>query len=428
MRRANRWRRGLLKDSASPEEITYRSLLHIGDEWVRAAIAEVRPESVLIVGAAKEPRIDAGPDIAASSLAPVCEDALRRAEDMTQDVIGQAVVPDEALLSLSAGSARSVKATVQVARSEPNKEIGQREINHLLQELHRAVEGQAAVAEPAAGGGRELARSLVLGDIRLAETSVDGHLVTSPLQFRGSTLEATASALFLSPTMMEELHWLVTYLELSARLVAVPWALAAAMSEQEPSASDLIGCLVDTRESTLFRLRRGTVVAMESCAFGSHDLLGDLGVSLGVPRFRADDLCQAYCAGELEEDAAAQVGRGMAYAERRWCDALAEPFARLSAQEAATTGLTRLWYWQMAPAWPGLEYALGTWAGAWSADRLSSVTRGNAQSIPGVSDRTGLIDQEPAGTFLAVLAHHAGYLSRASDPLNAALRRIALRD
>ena len=48
-------------------------------------------------------------------------------------------------------------------------------------------------------------------------------------------------------------------------------------------------------------------------------------------------------------------------------------------------------------------------------------------SFPGVSDRTGLIGLEPADMFLPALAHQAGYLERTPDPLNAMLRRVALR-
>ena len=428
MRRATRWARRHATPAA--EGISYRSLLHIGEEWVRAAIVEVRPEGVLIIGTAMEPRIDTGPAIMASSLAPVCEDALRRAEDMTKGVIGQAIVPDEALISISGGGARSVMGTVQVTRPEPSREIGQRETKHLLHRLYQAAEKQAAAATESATGARpEKPRSLALWDMRLAEVAVDGHVVTSPLRFRGTELGAAAVALFMDQTVMEELHWLVTYLELSARLVDMPWALASAMSEQDAASSNLIGCMLDARDSTLFWLRRGTVVAMESCAYGGDDLLRDLGVSLGVPTFRADDLCRAYCAKELDEGEAERVESSMGYAERHWGSALQAPFAQLMAQGGAAfpTETARLWYWQMARAWPGLERMLHAWADTWPVDRAPSVTCATTQSIPGVSDRTGLIGQEPADTFLAALAHQAGHLARTSDPLNAALRRIALR-
>jgi len=427
MPRAKRW----LRRHAAPtaEGITYRSLLHIGEEWVRAAIVEVRPDSVLIIGTAKEPRIDIGPEIMASSLAPVCEDALQRAEDMTAHVIGQSIVPDEALLSISGGHTRSVTAAVQMARPEPNKEIGQREINRLLQELHQATEKEAAALTASTTEKRRAsAQSLALWDVRLAEVAVDDHVVTSPWRFRGARLGAAAVALFVDQTVMEELHWLVTYLELSARLVAMPWALASAMSEQDAAISDMVGCVLDTRESTLFWLRRGTVAAIESCSHGSQDLLRDLGVSLGVPRFRADDLCQAYCAGELEEPDAVRVESGMGYAERQWVSALQAPFAQLLPQGDAALPAqpARLWYWQMARAWPGLEEMLHAWAGTWPVDRAPTVASGTVQNVPGVSDRTGLIGQEPADLPLVALAHHAGYLEKAIDPLNAALRRISL--
>lgn len=78
------------------QPLAYGSLLHIGEEQVHAAVIEIRPEAMLICGIGREPRMDLGPAMTASTLAPVCEAALKQAEQATRHSLGQMIVPDKA--------------------------------------------------------------------------------------------------------------------------------------------------------------------------------------------------------------------------------------------------------------------------------------------------------------------------------------------
>ena len=99
-------------------DVAYRTILHIDDDWVYAIIVELHPASTLIVGAARERRLESGPQVQAMTLAPVCEDVLRQAEDMTGKVIGTVVIPDEAMISIRGPHLQTITCSVRVRRTD----------------------------------------------------------------------------------------------------------------------------------------------------------------------------------------------------------------------------------------------------------------------------------------------------------------------
>jgi len=399
--------------------------LHIGDEWVRALLVEVRPENVLTIGVGKERRIDRGPAIKAATLASVCEDALRRAEDMTERTVGYLVVPDEAIVSIPGLYVHSVIGRVQMVRSQPEREIGQRELLRLLSRLYDTTEHLAAVATVHKSGSASTvsSSSFEFLQAKVIEMRVDGYEVTMPIRFRGSKLEAAAVALFAEAPFMDELRLLMTYLELAPTAVATSWAIASCMNEQEA-----LGLVLDSHETTLFLLRRGTVVALERCAFGGEELARDLAVALGLPRFRTDALQDAHRQGELDEKQIGQLEEGMRYSARQWLQSLNGALSRIAEQNPLPH---RLCFWEMFPGFPALEQILRGWMETWPLDRFPVVRKVGLKDIPGISERTGVaggdrgISHDPEDAAAFALAHYAGGLQEALRPLDDLFYRAA---
>jgi cell division protein FtsA len=403
------------------QQVAYRTILHLDEEGVRALVVEVRPESVLVIGASEERRMDPGSRISAATLAPVCEDAIRRAEDMTERAIGHLVVPDEAIIGVPDRHICCTSGQVQAVRAQPDRRIEQDEINRLLARLCNANENLAAIAtrQP----GREPA-SFELLETRIADMRVDGQSVTSPLGFRGQRIEGAAIAFFVECALMNELRLLVDYMEIAATAVPLSWALAHCLGAPES-----LGLILEQQETILFLWQRGTVVALDRCAYGSEQLCRDLAAALGLSRFRAEALCQSFARGELEEEAGAVMQEATRYSLRQWLEHLDGGLRRLRDKRAEPSAPlpARLEFLECAPALPFAEPALRSWMEKWLPERFAEVQRFTVKSVPGVSDRTGAAGARPQNLALFALARYAGLLRQPLHPLNVQLRQIAAK-
>lgn len=394
-------------------DIAYRTILQVDDEYVRALVVEIRPEGVLIIGAGKERRIDIGQPLQASTLAPVCEDALRQAEDMTERVIGHLIVPDIAIVGVPSTHIVGVTSMACVLRPQPEREIGKRELSHLLSRLYHVAEQRAALATASS----DSAPSLEVVESRIIEVQVDGHAVTNPIRFRGNKVEATAMVLFAEVALIAEWQRLLDLLKLEPRLVSGSWAMASAMREQ-----DAIGLVLHAGHSTLLWLEKGVVRSVENCAYGGNELASDLALALDIPRLRADALRAAYLRKELDEELGERLKQSMKRSARRWLEALNATLSKMAEQRDLPP---RLCYAEATLGFPALEEILLAWMGTWPLDRFPSVRRLDPAYIPGISERTGKIGDDPADIQTLALAHYAGRLQSETDPMDQMLRDIA---
>jgi cell division protein FtsA len=401
--------------------VDYRTILHIDEDAVRALVVEVRPESVLVIGASEERRMDPGSPVRAAVLAPICEDALRRAEEMGERVIGRLIVPDDAIIGVPDSHICSVNGQAQALRAQPDRRIEQEEISRLLRRLCDANETLAAAATQKLGRNPT---SYELIETRIADMRVDGQSVTSPLGFRGKRIEGAAIAFFAESVLMNELRLLMDYLEIEATATPLSWALAHCLGAQET-----LGLILEPQETGLFLWQHGTVAAMDRCAHGGHQLYRDLAAALAVSRFRAEALCKAYLQGELDEESGAMLQQGIRYSQKQWQASLDEGLRGLNdKRNGATDPLpARLHMLECAPLLPHAEAALRTWMEKWLPERFAEVQRFTIRDVSGVSDRTGVAGADPRNLAIFALARYAGLLRQPLHSLNAQLRQIAAK-
>ncbi len=408
MRRA--WQRATL-----PPSVSYRSILHIGEEWVRALVVEIRPESVLIIGAGREKRLDAGQALEAKTLASVCEGALRQAENMTERTIGRLVVPDEAIVGLPGRHVHSVIGQVQMVRAQPEREITERELYRLLVRLYNTTEQLAArTAFPSSSRPQY---PLGLLETKVVEIRVDGHEVTTPVRFRGGKLEARAVGLYADGATLAELSRLADSLELAMLPVANSWAMASAMNEQEA-----VGLIVEGHETVVLMLRRGTVVSLDRVPHGGAELMRDLAVHLGLPRFRVGALREAYLAGRLDDEWCELLRDGVSHAVVPWLQGIAAALNRVAEGDGFSA---RLCFYEVGAPFPMLAGALQSWMQSWPVDEFPTVRRLDIRDIGGISERTGALGQDPADIAVMALARYAGVLAKPPYAVDALLQEIA---
>jgi hypothetical protein len=377
---------------------SYRTILHIDSGWVHALILEMGSGTALIVGAGREARLDMGPEIDPTSLAPVCESALRIAENMTADVVGHVIVPDQAILSISGPHLVSLSAEVKVRRSAPNRPLGKREHERLLNRLSRTTQSRLA----SLGGDR----TPIILHASVVHLAVDGHAVTTPLQFRGKEVEARSLVIGADHSIMEEMRALARSLKLEAMAVALPWAIANMIE-----GPDAVWLIVDEHQATLYRTEGGRLVGLEIVDCGREALMRDLAVDLGLPEFRAEALLAAHATGEVGDYSARVMDQVVEQCVARWTVALEPGLARLCEQ---TSPPLRLRYWELAKPWPRLGDALTSWMNGWGLSSFPEVQRLGFRDCPTVSDRTGATSAMPARTALCALAHHAAATMQAA--------------
>lgn len=407
-------RRARQRAKLSPS-VSYRSILHIGEEWVRALVVEIRPESVLVIGAGREKRLDAGQALEAKTLASVCEGALRQAENMTERTIGRLVVPDEAILGLPGRHMHSVIGQVQMVRAQPEREITERELYRLLVRLYNATEQLAARTVSSSSSRPQYPLGLL--ETKVIEIRVDGNEVTTPVRFRGDRLEARAVGLYADGATLAELSRLADCLELTILPVANSWAMASAMNEQEA-----VGLIVESHETVILTLRRGTVIGLDRLPHGGAELMRDLAVHLGLPRFRISALREAYLSGQLDDEWHDLLREGVSHVVVPWLRGIAAALNRLAESDNLPS---RLCFCEMDVPFPMLAGALQSWMESWPVDEFPTVRRLDIRDIAGISERTGTLRQDPADMGVMALARYAGVLARPPSAVDALLQKIA---
>jgi hypothetical protein len=345
-------------------------------------------------------------------LTPVCEEALRRAEGVTKDVMGRLVVPDTALVGVPGSFAKSAIVHVETIRAEPEKPISRRELQRFLRRLYHTAT-QQLLQDSRSGDG---SISFELIEAQVAEIAVDGHNVTTPLQFTGAKLHATAVTVFGEAPFISALQEVMGRLRLEASSIPVFWTLASAMMTREA-----IGIVLDVHETTIFWQRGNTVSALETCPYGGQHLVRDLAVSMGLPSFRVKALQDAYVSGQLDEDFREWMETSIQYSVEQWLHALNQMLPHLT-KHPNLPG--QVCFWQMGPGLPGLADALRGWLKRWPVDRLPTLEEHGSGDIPRVSDRTGLLSDEPSDTALLALAHYAGTVAYRTDPVGDLLRSM----
>ena len=154
----------------------------------------------------------------------------------------------------------------------------------------------------------------------------------------------------------------------------------------------------------------------------SVELMRDLAVHLGLPRFRVSALREAYLAGQLDDEWYDLLRDGVSHAVVPWLQGIAAALNRV----AEADGLpARLCFCEAGAPFPMLAGALQSWMESWPVDEFPTVRRLDIRDIAGISERTGTLGQDPADMGVMALARYAGVLARPPYAVDALLQRIA---
>jgi cell division ATPase FtsA len=243
------------------------------------------------------------------SLASLCEQAICAAEDATELLGEQKIVPDEVFIPVPTLWLRGAIGTGTVRRVA----------------LETGVTAEECV-EPVIEAGRRAMRNLgrVTGsgqwqmvDATLITFGIDGHRVTDPLGFRGHVLTATVFVVAAPRRLVRALAQLADRLQFGPPyLVPEPLALAAIA----PGAGLIVE--VGAFSTGLCLADRGAPLAFGGIPFGGGAWTQAVADVFRFSAPRAEALKQAYNAEKLTPEGTEAVRKALALSLQTWASAV----------------------------------------------------------------------------------------------------------
>ena len=180
------WQR--LRKRAPPEEGVFFTVLDVGTTFVKALVCQVRDEGARVVGVGRQRQgagaMQAGAITDIAAVVKTGDQALRQAEDMTERILGQKAVPDQAVLGIAGNLVKGVACTVRVQRPKPTERITTGELATVVERVERLALNQ--VREEMAWERRTPAVEIRLVNAAIVGVEIDGYPVVNRCAFRAA--------------------------------------------------------------------------------------------------------------------------------------------------------------------------------------------------------------------------------------------------
>ena len=366
------------------------SLIDIGRDAIKAAIVRVIPDGagieVIGHGLVKTGGADiAGGRLEATAVANQVNISLTLAEDSTEAVVGQKVVPDDVIFAVAGRATIGKLFTVRQTRPKPEKPITVKELKQLKTRAERQVyQGLTKSSSQGGASAREGGkwRALAVNDVGLR---VDNHLVLNGIGLTGRELSFSIFGVAIQSSAWRALDVLANQLDLSvADIIAAPQALAAMVPQTE-------SVLLDTGASgtNICLIRDNALVATDWVPFGGDFFTQALAQTLEVNPNEAKSLKHALTRGGLTEDEIDYLNAELEPARRRWYEAILAVLTRNSGGRALPWRIFLTGGGSLLPALDHLFQADPT-----PFDRVPDVSRLGQASFSGIDDLTRSLDYD----------------------------------
>jgi len=384
---SNLWHKPFRKNKEENDKSSFRSIIDLGTEYVKALVVEVEDDRAIILGqgmarhkgsySAQQCRASGGVISDLETVITTCDQALRQAEDMTEKVYGRKVVPDQVVMGIPSPLIRGAAYTVKQQRSSPTRSVSQRELTQLLQRVQRLALQQLSQ--------EFTSRELALIDSSIAEIVIDGHRVTDPVGFRGENLAVTVFNALALRESLNGLRNIAEGLELEPPLLVPESQVVASFLK----GSEVIGLDVGGRETEIFWSRNGGLLASRMMPLGGRAVSQRLAEGLHLSLQEAETLKLSYSRSQINETTPASVGEILSGAVGTW---LAEVEQQLMVLAGGGNLPHRIHLWGGGSELPELVEAAKAfpWMRELPFARCPEVKVLNPAKVPGLLDRTGL--------------------------------------
>ena len=300
------------------------SLVDIGRDTVKVLV-------ILVIPGTPEPQIvgyglaeTGGHDIAGGRLGAAAvinpvNTALSQAEDSTEKVVGQKIVPDDVIFALAGRATVGELFTVRQMRPTPATPISDKELDHLRTRAERLA--RQGLARLPVEGGHWQALGVTDAGVRL-----DEHLVLDGVGLTGQNLTFSVFGVAGQAGALRALELLANRLDLTIANIVAAWqALAAVVPYAEAVVLD-----VGFSGTDICLIRDDALVAAEWLPLGGEFFTLSLAQAMEIEPEEAKQLKHALSKGCLSQNEVEQAGAYLDEAYGCWYDAVMGLLSKLA--------------------------------------------------------------------------------------------------
>jgi cell division ATPase FtsA len=357
------------------------SLVDVGRDTVKAVIVLMIPgqaePQIIGYGQAEAGSHDVtGGRLEADAMTRPVNTALTQAEDSTEGVIGQKIVPDDVIFALAGRAAEGKLFTIKQTRPKPGGPISAKELKNLRVRAEKLARQGLSNPSPEKGQWQPLA-------VNDAGVHLDGHLVLDGVGLTGREISFSVFGVAGQAGALRSLEVLANRLDLAvANVVAAPQALASVTPYAEAIILDLGFSGTD-----ICLIRDDALVAADWVPFGGYFFTQSLARTMNIDLVKAEKLKCSLAKGELGRVDASQVEDHLAGPRTRWYDAIMDVLTGLSLDKPLPR---RIYMTGGGSLLPGLDKLLRTNPAPF--DSAPEVTQLSQHSALTVKDLTNSLD------------------------------------
>ena len=357
------------------------SLVDVGRDTVKVAIVLMIPDQaepqIIGYGQAETGGHDiSGGRIEASVVTRPVNAALTQAEDSTESMIGQKIVPDDVIFALAGRATVGKLFTVQHTRPRPSASISPKELKSLRTRAERLV--RQGLTDLPLEGGQWQALAVTDAGIRL-----DDHLVLDGVGLTGQEISLSVFGVAGQAGALRALKVLANRLDLMiANVVASSQALASLVPQAEAIILD-----IGLSGTEICLIRDNALTATGWAPFGGGFFTQVLAQALEIDSLAARELKHGLGAGSLSQLEAERVNTHLAGARQRWYEAVMEVLVGLCADKPLPK---RIYLTGGGSLLPELDRLLRTDPAPF--DRAPEVAWLGDRALPALKDLTHALD------------------------------------
>ncbi len=224
----------------------YIVALDIGTEFVKALIAEVKGDSLEIIGTGRAHQeladMHSGAIADISGVVRNCEQALAEAEDQA------GLQAKRVVIGIAGELVKGVTNTIRYRRPQPDRPLDNAEMEFIIEKVHERAQAKAQKQIALETGNQDVEVKLV--NSALVSIHIDGYKVSNPIGFQGKDVAVQIYTAFAPMVHIGALERVAD--ELSLELLAVaaePFAVSRSVLGDDAS-SNFTAILVDVGGGT----------------------------------------------------------------------------------------------------------------------------------------------------------------------------------
>jgi cell division ATPase FtsA len=330
---------------------TAYSLIDVGRDTVKAAVVLMIPgqaePQIVGYGQAETGNHDVtGGRLEAHAVTQPVNMALTQAEDRSEEVIGQKIVPDDVIFGLAGRATVGKLFTVKQTRPKTLEPVSAKELKQLRTRAEKLARQELSDIFSEGGQWQPLA-------VNDAGLRLDNHLVLDGVGLTGTELSLSVFGVAGQAGALRSLEVLADRLDLAiTNVVALPQALASVTPYAEAIILD-----IGFSGTDICLIRNDGLVGADWTPFGGYFFTRSLARALKVDTPAATELKHAWSRGELDQAEAARVQTHLDQPRLRWYHAVMEVLAELSGDKSLPR---RIYMTGGGSLLPGLDKLLRT--------------------------------------------------------------------